>query len=79
MLPFCPQKPSASERYERLIRYMAQRRQALGISSRELDLHIGCAHGLVSKWECGMRKPSAWNFACWMDALDVDVELTPQP
>ena len=43
-----------------------------------MDEVLGVAKGLVSKWECGIRKPSGWLFCCWADALDMKITLTPK-
>ena len=44
----------------------------------EMDEILGVAKGLVSKWECGIRKPSGWLFCCWADALGMQITLTPK-
>jgi transcriptional regulator with XRE-family HTH domain len=54
-----------------IIEELIARREALGISQLELDERLGNASGLVSKWECGMRRPTGFNLACWMQALGV--------
>jgi len=48
-------------------------RKNLGISQLEMDEILGVAKGLVSKWECGIRKPSGWLFCCWAEALDAEI------
>ena len=53
-------------------------RKALGISQLEMDEILGVAKGLVSKWECGIRKPSGWLFCCWADALHMTIQLEPK-
>ena len=53
-------------------------RKNKGISQLEMDEILGVAKGLVSKWECGIRKPSGWLFCCWADALDMQITLTPK-
>ena len=50
-------------------------RKALGISQLEMDEILGVAKGLVSKWECGIRKPSGWLFCCWAEALGAEIQL----
>jgi transcriptional regulator with XRE-family HTH domain len=54
-----------------LLQQLIARRHSLGLSQLDLDAKLGNASGLVSKWECGMRRPTGWNLACWMAALDV--------
>ena len=53
-------------------------RKKLKISQLEMDEVLGVAKGLVSKWECGIRKPSGWLFCCWADALGMLITLTPK-
>jgi len=53
-------------------------RKKLKISQLEMDEVLGVAKGLVSKWECGIRKPSGWLFCCWADALGMQITLTPK-
>ncbi len=53
-------------------------RKKLKISQLEMDEVLGVAKGLVSKWECGIRKPSGWLFCCWADALNMQITLTPK-
>jgi transcriptional regulator with XRE-family HTH domain len=47
----------------------------MGISQLEMDEILGVAKGLVSKWECGIRKPSGWLFCCWAEALDAEIVI----
>ena len=53
-------------------------RKKLKISQLEMDEVLGVAKGLVSKWECGIRKPSGCLFCCWADALGMQITLTPK-
>ena len=56
--------------YAELIDQLVDRRKELGLSQRQVDQRIGCADGLVSKWECGIRTPKPRSFAEWAIALD---------
>ena len=38
-----------------------------------LDDIIGCARGLVSKWEVGIRKPSGFLFCCGANSLECTI------
>ncbi len=58
-----------------LIKQLQQRRYTLNLSQLALDDRIGCAAGLVAKWECGNRKPTAFNLYCWAKALDCKLTL----
>ena len=64
--------------YKELIQELIDARKKTGQSQSELDKVIGCAEGLVSKWECGMRKPGAFLFSCWADALECKIQLAPK-
>jgi hypothetical protein len=51
-------------------------RHRKGISQLALDEDLGNPQGLVAKWECGDRRPTAFNLYCWASALDVDITLS---
>lgn len=53
------------------------RRQSLGVSSMELDPVVGVAQGLVSKWECGDKRPSGLMLHCWAQSLGCRLLLVP--
>ena len=53
-------------------------RKQMGISQLEMDEILGVAKGLVSKWECGIRKPSGWLFCCWAEALNAEILVKPK-
>jgi len=61
-----------------LIPQFVAARKKLNISQLEMDEILGVAKGLVSKWECGIRKPSGWLFCCWADALNMTIQLQPK-
>jgi DNA-binding transcriptional regulator YiaG len=50
-------------------------RKKQNIFQLEMDEILGVAKGLVSKWECGIRKPSGWLFCCWAEALGAEITL----
>jgi len=58
-----------------LIEQFRQRRNQLSIPQTELDDIIGCATGLVAKWETGNRKPTAFNLYCWAEALKCKITV----
>lgn len=58
-----------------LMRRLARRRKALGISQTEMDMEIGCANGLVSKWECGTRNISPVMLGWYAEALGVELTI----
>lgn len=61
--------------YDHIIQQLVDRRNELGLSQRNLDYQIGCADGLVGKWEKQKRRPSAFMLSCWVDALDCELHI----
>ena len=61
--------------FNKLIPQFIDRRKKLNLSQSSLDDLIGCARGLVSKWEVGIRKPSGFLFCCWADSLKCSIIL----
>lgn len=61
--------------YVSLIDKFVERRRHMGLSQRDVDHRIGCADGLTSKWECGIRTPTPRSFAEWARALEVVFQL----
>lgn len=55
--------------YGALVRSLAERRRALGLSQVELDEKIGATEGQVAKWESGARRPSPFLLLCWVSSL----------
>ena len=60
---------------QELIVQFRDRRNQLEIPQTELDDIIGCATGLVAKWETGNRKPTAFNLYCWAEALQCKITV----
>ncbi len=60
---------------QELIVQFRDRRNQLEIPQTELDDIIGCATGLVAKWETGNRKPTAFNLYCWAEALRCKINV----
>ena len=61
--------------YDYMISQLISRRKNLKLSQNDLDFKIGCSDGLVHKWERGKRKPSGFMFACWVEALDCELQI----
>jgi len=61
--------------HDQVIPQFVKIRKDMGISQLEMDEILGVAKGLVSKWECGIRKPSGWLFCCWAEALDAEIVI----
>jgi transcriptional regulator with XRE-family HTH domain len=60
-----------------VITTLMTRRQELGVSQETLEARMGIAKGLLSKWERGIRKPSAWLLAVWAKALGYRLAAVP--
>lgn len=65
-----------SEPYRAIVAALIERRRALGLRQLELDDKIGCAGGLVGKWECGDRKASLVSLVMWAEALGCQIALS---
>ena len=61
-----------------VIQPMIERRKLLGMTQEELNHKIGIADRLVSKWECGTRRPTSFNLFCWAEALDGEIVFIPK-
>ncbi len=61
--------PATIEAWSAVVHAMARRRRALGYSQPELDERIGLALGHISKFECFLRRPTAYTFSLWARAL----------
>ena len=61
-----------------VISQFIQRRKELGLSQEDVDHRMGTAERLCSKWECGLRMPTSFNFYCWAQALDAFLVLFPK-
>jgi len=57
---------------------LANRRRDLLKSQQDLERELGLSERQISKWERGVRRPTAFFFYCWADALDCDVVLKPR-
>ncbi|MCB0518087.1 MAG: helix-turn-helix domain-containing protein [Lewinellaceae bacterium] len=62
-----------------IIGQFIERRKELGLSQEEVDGRMGTADRLCSKWECGQRQPTSFNFFCWAQALDARLVLVSGP
>ncbi len=63
-------KPKTRDDFlEDVVKQLVELRHHRKLSQAELDHIIGVADRLVSKWECGMRTPTAFNLYCWVEAL----------
>ena len=66
-----------SETYANIVEQLVQRRNDLGYSQEALADMIGCTTSLIHKWEQYKRVPSGFMFACWLDALGVEIKICP--
>ncbi|MGY9013694.1 MAG: helix-turn-helix domain-containing protein [Rhodospirillales bacterium] len=58
--------------YGRMITALVIRRHLLGISQDDLNEALGFSDRLISKWESGDRRPSAFAFSCWAEGLGIN-------
>lgn len=68
-------KALGTQFHNQIIPQFVELRKRRNISQLEMDEILGVAKGLVSKWECGIRKPSGWLFCCWAEALGAEIIL----
>ena len=63
--------PTEIERrfYGDLIRQLAARRRALGVSQQQLDRILGVSDHQVAAWESFKRLPGAFMMMCWATSL----------
>ncbi len=73
-----PNIPKRDDFIFEIISQFIQRRKALGLSQEDVDGRMGTAERLCSKWECGERLPTSFNFYCWAQALDAFLLLFPK-
>lgn len=60
-----------ADRYSLVVAQLIRKRMVLKLSQATVNERIGTATGLVSKWECGDRRPSKFLLQCWATALGV--------
>ena len=79
-----PLQRSRDDFLKDVIKQLIQRRKELGLTQEIIDSKMGNADRLCSKWECGLRTPTAFNLYCWADVLSskiilssIQVELNP--
>jgi DNA-binding transcriptional regulator YiaG len=70
-----PDSRHLSNPYSTLIDALVRRRRKMRISQQRLDNLIGCAEGLVGKWECGDRVPKPTSLLEWCQALRVQLVI----
>lgn len=70
---------SASEPMRELVEKLRDRRKRLGLSQIDADRAVGCAKGLVAKWECDDRTPSLPSLVNWATGLEGYLVITGTP
>jgi transcriptional regulator with XRE-family HTH domain len=68
-------KPIDYKPYKKTVSAMVKARKKCNYTQAQVDYKIGCADGLVSKWECGDRIPSFFMLVCWSEVLNVEIKL----
>lgn len=73
--PRCLATPEGRAVFEPLVQQLIAARRQRKLRQEDLDRMIGCADRLVSKWECGVRRPSAYFLLLWAQALEVKLTV----
>ena len=71
-------QPILYKPYKKIVSAMVKARKKCNYTQAQVDFKIGCADGLVSKWECGDRIPSFFMLVCWSEVLDVEIKAVPK-
>ena len=71
-------KPIDYKPYKKTVSAIVKARKKCNYTQAQVDYKIGCADGLVSKWECGDRIPSFFMLVCWSQVLDVEIKAVPK-
>lgn len=69
------QIPSRQAFLDDLISQFVARRKSLRLSQDDVDYIMGNSDRMCSKWECGLRSPTAFNLFCWAEVLNAKVLL----
>ena len=70
-----PHLSQAPDWYRQLILGLRQKRVDLGLSQFDIEMNMGCAQGLVSKWECYDRRPTGYMLALWVHELGLTLHI----
>lgn len=60
-----------------VIEALIEARRAKGLRQEDVDIRIGCADRLISKFECGIKHPSLNMIAVWCEVLGVALSIQP--
>jgi len=71
-------QPARDDFLSAIVKQFINRRKELGLTQEDVDSRMGTADRLCSKWECGQRLPTSFNFFCWAQALDAKLTLIPE-
>lgn len=63
---------------QEVISNLIERRKELRYTQADIDYMMGNSDGQCSKWECGMRSPTAFNLYCWSESLNLVLALKKQ-
>ena len=67
--------PQREDFLSEIVMQFIERRKDLNLTQEEVDFRMGTAERLCSKWECGQRMPTSFNFLCWAQALGAELKL----
>lgn len=68
-------KTNRNQFMQDLISKLVLRRKELGYTQADIDFMMGNSDGQCSKWECGMRSPTAFNLYCWATVVKFKIDL----
>lgn len=61
--------------FDPVIDQLVEARKKRGLRQEDVNVMIGCADRLVSKWECREKYPSAYFLVLWAQALNVKLTV----
>ena len=71
--------PQLVEFYSTVVGQLVARRIELGWSRHDLAARSGFSHSIISKWESLHRMPTMFSLMCWMDTLNLEINLEAKP
>lgn len=75
LMPYTLKKKKNDKFWNDVILPFIERRHKMGLTQMDVNEQIGVADKLVSKWECGMRRPNVYNLYNWAEVLKCKIEL----
>lgn len=66
---------SRNDFLKEVVSSLVYRRKELKLTQDELNHKLGMSDRHLSKWECGMRTPTAFHLYCWADSLEAKLTI----